>query len=93
MPNIFMNSLTFVRNSNDSHGTVGRTTGFRSGGYGFESQPLPPFLNLIITTENRDTASPLMHEKFRYQKFSETRKGSPTKFFGTVRQKTIDRKS
>ena len=26
-----------------------------------------------------------MHEKLRYQKFSETKKGSPTKLFGSVR--------
>ena len=40
---------------NCSHGTMGRTTGFRSARYGFESQPLPTFFNLIITTENRGT--------------------------------------
>ena len=28
-----------------------------------------------------------MHEKFRYQNFFETQKGSPTNFFGTLRQK------
>ena len=59
--------------SNCSHGTVGRTTGLRSGRYGFEYQPLPTFFNLII--------------KFRDQNFSETRMRSPTKFFGAVRQK------
>ena len=36
---------------------------------------------------------PLLHEKFRYQNFSETRKGSCTKFFGTVRQNTFDGKT
>ena len=55
VPNIFMISLTFVRNSNGSHGTVGRTTGFWSGRYGFESQPSHTFL--IIGTENHDTPS------------------------------------
>ena len=50
----FYVSLTFVRNSNGSRGTVGRTTGFWSARYGFESQPSPTFLT-IITTENRDT--------------------------------------
>ena len=30
-----------------------------------------------------------MHEKFRDQNFSETRKGSPAKFFGIVRQKEL----
>ena len=48
--------LTFVKNSNGSHGTVGRTTGFGNGRYKFESQPLPTVFNLSITTENRDTA-------------------------------------
>ena len=28
-----------------------------------------------------------MHESFRYENVSETQKGSPTEFFGTVRQK------
>ena len=38
--------------------------------------------------ENHDTAPPppIIHEKFRYQNFSETRKGFPTKCFGTVKQ-------
>ena len=44
------------------------------------------FSNFSNTTENRDTPCPLMHKNFRYQKFSETQKGSSTKFFGTVRQ-------
>ena len=30
--------------SNGSHGTVGKTTRFGSGRYGFESQPSPTFL-------------------------------------------------
>ena len=77
-----MISLTFVRNSIASHGTVCKTTGFWSGRYGFESQPLQTFFNSIITTKNRDTA-PLIYEKFRYQNFYETKKGSPTNFFGT----------
>ena len=36
---------------------------------------------------------PLIHKFFRYQKFCETKKGSPTKFFGTVRQQIFYRKS
>ena len=36
---------------------------------------------------------PLMREKFRYQKFSETTKGSPTKLCGIVRKNTFDGKS
>ena len=35
----------------------------------------------------------LTHENLRYQNFSETWKGSPATFFGTVRQKFFDRKS
>ena len=31
----------------------------------------------------------LMHKVFRYQIFSETQRSSPTKFFGTVRRKTL----
>ena len=46
------------------------------------------------STENRDTPLlPLIHEYFRYQKFCETKKGSPTKFFGTVRQQIFCRES
>ena len=33
-----------------------------------------------------------MHGKFRDQNFTETRKGSPTKLFGTVRQKDFEGK-
>ena len=75
-----MISLTFVTNSNGSHGTVGKTTGFSSGRYGFESQLLPTLYNLTITTENCDTPT-ITHEKFQYQNSSEARKGSYTKFF------------
>ena len=35
----------------------------------------------------------LMHKIFRYPKFSDTPKCSPTKFFGTVRQKILNEKS
>ena len=37
--------------------------------------------------------TPLIHKNFRYQKVSETQKGSSTKCFGTVRQKIFDKKS
>ena len=33
-----------------------------------------------------------IYKIFWYQKFSETEKGSPTKFFGTIRQKKFDEK-
>ena len=46
LPQTFMNSLAFVRNSNISHGTVGRKTGFWSVIYGFESQHSPVVFNL-----------------------------------------------
>ena len=39
------------------------------------------------------SSSPLIHKIFRFQKFSETQKGSPTKFFGTVRRQILDGKS
>ena len=48
LPNIFMISLTFIRNSSGSLGTVGGTRGFWSGSYGFKSQPLPPFLPWMV---------------------------------------------
>ena len=90
-----MISLTFVRSSNGSHGTVGRTTVVWSGSYGFESQPSPTFL--IITTENLDTPSllPLLSLNFLLLKifWNTAHKGSPTKFFGTARQKIFYRKS
>ena len=59
---------------NGSHGTMGRTTGFWSGRFGFESQILRTFFNLHITTENRDTPlSPsFIHKLLRYRKLSET---------------------
>ena len=56
VPNNFMIPLTFVRNSNGSHGIVGRTTWVWSGRSGFENQPLPTFLKLIIQMENHDIA-------------------------------------
>ena len=41
---------------NGSHGPMGRTREFWSGGYEFESQLLPTFFNLNIKTEKCDTA-------------------------------------
>ena len=43
---IFIISLTFVRISNCSHGTVGTTTGFWSEMYGLEYQTLPTFFQV-----------------------------------------------
>ena len=60
----FMISLTFVSNSNGSHGSVSKTTGFWCVRYGFESQPLPTFFNISITTENRDTTPLLCMKRF-----------------------------
>ena len=90
-PNIFMISLTFFRNSNGSHGTVGRTTGFWSGRYVFESQPSPAFL--IITTENLDSPSllsPPIHKLFRSWKYSETQHTRvPLRNFSVLRDKNF----
>ena len=84
-----MISLTLVKNSNCSHGTVGKKTGFWSGRYGFEPRPLLTFFNFIETTANHFT--PLLCMKiFRYQKIIETQEVSSTKSFGTVRQKIFE---
>ena len=45
-----------------------------------------------FSTENRDT-TPLIPIVFRYRKLGETMTGSPTKFFGSVRQTFFDGKS
>ena len=52
---------------------VGLGQGSQAVGSGFESLPCQKFLQFIPNI-------------FRYQKFCETQKGSPTNFFGTVRQ-------
>ena len=84
-----MISLTFVRSSKGSHGTVGRTTLVSSGRYGFESQPSPTFL--IITTENSETPPllpPLIFKLFRSWKSSETQHTRvPLRFFSVLRDK------
>ena len=59
--------------------------GSQAVGPGFESLSSQIFLRFRIVTPPPST--PLIHKIFRYQEFSETQKGSPTKFFGTVRQK------
>ena len=41
----------------------------------------------------RPPPPPFLLNFFPYHKFSETQKGSPTKFFGTARQKTSDEKT
>ena len=47
-----------------------------------------------FSTKNRDTRSPfIIHKIFRQQKFYETQKCSPTKFFGTVRQQILEWRS
>ena len=48
-----------------------------------------------FSTKNSDVPSLLhsfIHKNFRYQKLSETQKGSPTKTFGIVRQQSLDGK-
>ena len=65
----FSTSLTFVRISNCSHGTLGRRTGFRNGGYRFDSQPLPIFFNFFNMTGNRDTHPFLCKRSFESKIF------------------------
>ena len=47
---------------------------------------------IFFMISNRDTPSlhPSIHKIFRCQEISETQKGSPTKFFATVRQQTFN---
>ena len=75
-----MITLTIVRVSNCSHGTVRRTTEFWSGRYGFESQPLRTCFNFMNTMKNRDTTLPLIHRIPRHRKYSE-RERSPYEIF------------
>ena len=56
-------------------------------GRGFESLSCEIFLRFRIETPPPST--PLIHKTFPYQEFSETQKGPPTKFFGTVRQQNF----
>ena len=60
-------------------------------GPGFESLSYQMFLRFRIVTPPPST--PLILKIFGYQDFSETQKGSPTKFFGTERQQIFDGKS
>ena len=82
---------SFYSKMNDSSGV--RTTWFWSGRYRFESQPLPTFFNLMITTENHDTAPFSLHGKFRYQNFPETSKISLGKFSVLWDKKKFRRKN
>ena len=45
----------------------------------------------ILLIRRRIVMTPLMHDKFQYQNVSETREGSPTKLFCTVRQTNFDK--
>ena len=65
--------------------------GSEAVGPGFESLSCQIFLRFRIVTPPPST--PFIHKIFQYQEFSETQKGSPMKFCGTVRQKILDRKS
>ena len=60
--------------------------GSEAVGSGFKSLSCQIFLRFRIVTP------PLIHKIFRYQKFSETQKGSPTKIFRTVAQQIFDGK-
>ena len=55
-----MFSMTFPSQSIGSQGTVGKTTRFCSGRYGFGSQPPSAYFIITITSENFDIASFLM---------------------------------
>ena len=65
--------------------------GSEAVGIWFESLSCQITLRFRIVTPPRST--PLIHKSFGYQEFSETPKGSPTNFFGTVRLKFFDGKS
>ena len=64
--------------------------GSQAVGSGSESLPCQKILRFRIVTTPPST--PLILKTFRYQEISETLKGSPMKFFGTVRQQIFDRK-
>ena len=59
--------------------------GSEAVGHGFELLSCQIFLRFRIVTPPPFT--PLIHKIFRYQKFSERPKGSPTKFFGSETKK------
>ena len=80
---------TFYSKINDSIRV--RTSGSEAVGAWFESLSFEIFLRFRIVT--LPPSIPLIHKIFGYQEFSETQNGSPTKFFGDVRQKVFDRKS
>ena len=63
--------------------------GSEAVGPGFESLSCQIFLRFRIVTP--PPSNPLIHKIFRYKEFSETQNGSPTKFFGTMRQKKFDK--
>ena len=66
--------------------------GFEAVDTGLNPSLYRHFLTQIL--RRKIVISPLLCIKiFRYTKFSETPKGSPKNFFGTVRQKIFDRKS
>ena len=58
---------------------------WKKGGFPHQVFRFSPVRHIFVR-QYRDAPSAI-HENFRYQNFFETLKGSPTKFFGTVRQK------
>ena len=64
--------------------------GSEAVGPGFEPLLCQIFLRFRTVTPPPSTT--FIHKIFRYQEVSETQKGSPTKFFGTVRQQISDGK-
>ena len=59
--------------------------GSEAVGPGLESLSCQIFSPFRMVTHPLST--PFIQKIFRYQEFSETQEGSPTKFFGTLRQK------
>ena len=58
-------------------------------GVGRGSNPSLYLHFLTLLKRRKIVIPPFMHQKFRDQNFSQTRKGSLTKVFGTVRQKNF----
>ena len=90
---LFLISLTFVKNSIDSHGTVGVKTKFCSGRYRFESQPVLTFWKLNITTERRETARPSYAWKILIREISLNVEGFPYEIFRYCETKNFQQKN
>ena len=83
--------FTFFRNSSCSHGTVGRTTGFWFARFGLKFSLDLHFVTLLLRL--KIVIPPLMHDKFRYQNFSETPNFCPLRIFSALWDKKISTKN